>query len=395
MSTNVIERIEDYNQGRNPERLKNKYTAIRQNPFAFFRGTCHLFYEDWPQDSQLNNAPLVWICGDLHLENFGSYKGDNRLVYFDLNDFDESILAPCTWEIARFLTSVIVGAQTLGVNSAEAMALCHCFLDAYTDALLTGKARSVEAKTSEGMVKDLLESLHKRSRKEHLNKRTKLKKGQRYFVLNDKNYAAVTEAQRTAVTTMVKSWAAKQPNPQFYKVLDVAERIAGTGSLGLARYGILVEGKGSPNENYFLDLKQARPSALKSYVTTPQPQWVNEATRVISIQQRVQSTSQAMLNAVEMDGESYILRGLQPTQDKISLELWNGKLRRLQKVLRTMGEVVAWGQLRSAGRQGSAIADQLIAFAEKSQHWQSDVLSYAQSYALKVQADYLEFCDRQ
>ena len=42
----------------------------------------------------LPHSPVCWICGDLHIENFGSYKGDNRLVYFDLNDFDESILAP-------------------------------------------------------------------------------------------------------------------------------------------------------------------------------------------------------------------------------------------------------------------------------------------------------------
>ncbi|HAN57343.1 MAG TPA: DUF2252 domain-containing protein, partial [Betaproteobacteria bacterium] len=63
-----------------------KYRNLRSNPFVFLRGTCHLFYDRLPRDRVLDRAPLTWICGDLHIENFGSYKGDNRLVYFDMND---------------------------------------------------------------------------------------------------------------------------------------------------------------------------------------------------------------------------------------------------------------------------------------------------------------------
>src|SRR5438093_6176641 len=46
-----------FNEGRDPERLDMKYEAMRQSPFAFFRGTCHLFWEDWPRDSPLDSAP--------------------------------------------------------------------------------------------------------------------------------------------------------------------------------------------------------------------------------------------------------------------------------------------------------------------------------------------------
>jgi len=86
----LVERIRSFNEGRDPELLRRKYQRMSANPFAFFRGTCHLFYEDWPVNSPLNTSPPVWISGDLHLENFGSYKGDNRLVYFGINDFDEA-----------------------------------------------------------------------------------------------------------------------------------------------------------------------------------------------------------------------------------------------------------------------------------------------------------------
>src|SRR5579863_614553 len=109
----VVKRIQTFNKGRLPDMLDLKYQAMRTNVFAFYRGTCHLFYQDWPTDTPLNHAPATWICGDLHLENFGSYKGDNRLVYFDMNDFDEAVLASANWEISRMLTSIFVGFDSL------------------------------------------------------------------------------------------------------------------------------------------------------------------------------------------------------------------------------------------------------------------------------------------
>jgi uncharacterized protein (DUF2252 family) len=93
---NLVERLQVFNQGRDPQLLVLKYQTMRTDVFAFFRGTCHLFYEDWPANSSLNEAPPVWICGDFHLQNLGSYKADNRLAYFNINDFDEATLAPCT-----------------------------------------------------------------------------------------------------------------------------------------------------------------------------------------------------------------------------------------------------------------------------------------------------------
>jgi uncharacterized protein (DUF2252 family) len=137
----VLERIESFNLGRDSVRLKLKYQAMQRDAFAFLRGTGHLFYEDWPAHSRLNQAPMAWICGDLHLENFGSYKGDNRLTYFDISDFDDAALAPCTWDLARFLISLKVGAHTLEVDSTQGAHLSQIFLDAYCGELRHCKAR--------------------------------------------------------------------------------------------------------------------------------------------------------------------------------------------------------------------------------------------------------------
>src|ERR1039458_9125760 len=89
MAEDIADVIARFNAGRDPERLAMKYRAMRTNAFIFLRGTCHLFYAGLPDVPLLRDAPAAWACGDLHLQNYGSYKGDDRLVYFDINDFDE------------------------------------------------------------------------------------------------------------------------------------------------------------------------------------------------------------------------------------------------------------------------------------------------------------------
>src|ERR1700733_13039844 len=93
----ISRRIIAFNKDRLPDLVQLKYESMTDNPFRFFRGTNHIFYDDLQNAGPMPESPAAWICGDLHLENFGTYKSDNRLIYFDLNDFDEAILAPVSW----------------------------------------------------------------------------------------------------------------------------------------------------------------------------------------------------------------------------------------------------------------------------------------------------------
>jgi len=390
---NVVERIKLFNAGRDPERLALKYRAIADNPFSFLRGTCHLFYEDLPAHSFLDDSPAAWICGDLHLENVGSYKGDNRLTYFDLNDFDESVLAPAHWELSRFLVSVLVAAKSLKVRPPEAIALCQCFLDAYAANLVSGSARWVERATSEGMVRDLLRGLRNRPRAVLLDSRTDIKSGKRKLRIDGKKALPIDAESRQKVVEHLKTFAKTQAHPEFFKVIDVARRIAGTGSLGIERYVILVRGRGGAEGNFLLDLKHEPSSALAPYVPLGQPAWKTEAERVVSVQRRVQAIAPAFLSEITMGDRSYVLKELLPSQDRVALEQWNKKLRRLEGVMQTMGEVVAWAHLRSGGRQGSACADEWISFGANADNWRNQLLDYAQSYAKHVLEDWRLFAD--
>ncbi|BAU12813.1 hypothetical protein LEP3755_33440 [Leptolyngbya sp. NIES-3755] len=389
--SSVVDRIIEFNQGRDPELLKLKYKAMSQDAFVFLRGTCHLFYQDLPIEGVFKSAPAVWSCGDLHLQNFGTFKGDDRLVYFDVNDFDEALLMPCTWDITRLMTSTIVGAHTLNISDEDALQLCQYFLEIYTKELATGKDRTIHNEVSTGLVKELLTALKTRKRKDFLDERTELKGKGRSLKLIEGKTKPVTEIERQKVTDAIDRSAESREDPTFFKVLDVMHRIAGTGSLGLDRYVILVEGNGSPNQNYLLDLKAARSSALQPYTPYPQPNWNTEAERITAIQDRFQESPPALLTPVVIQNQSYVLRELQPTADRVNLESKNGKIKRLKKVIRTMAEVTAWGQMRSTGRQKSAIADELIAFAATASEWHPVVLDRARSYAAQVERDFQEF----
>jgi uncharacterized protein (DUF2252 family) len=386
MAVDVVQEIQAFNRGREAERLQLKYRAMRESPFAFLRGSCHLFYRRLPRGGVFRDAPTVWACGDLHLENFGSYKGDNRLTYFDVNDFDESALSPSSWDLVRFLTSVNVAAASMAISSANAQRLCRGFVDAYGTALSTGKAYWIERDTASGLVRRLLDDLRNRERADFIAGRTVVKGKRRLLRTDGKKALPASTAQRERVVEFMRGFAKHEPEPGFYRVLDVARRIAGTGSLGVDRYVILIEGKGSPDGNYLLDLKQTLPSSLLPRLRTAQPAWPSEADRVVAVQRRAQAMPVAFLRSVSFRGAPYVLRALQPSEDRIRLDQTGGDMKQLEPLIATMARMVAWAQLRSAGRDGSAIADELMDFGRRKK-WKAPLLAAAQDCAVQVRKD--------
>jgi uncharacterized protein (DUF2252 family) len=388
-ANSVPSRIRKFNSKRIPGLLKLKYKNMRQNPFVFYRGSCHLFYEDLPSASFLNNSPLTWVCGDLHLENIGSYKADNRLVYFDINDFDESALAPCLWDVSRLMTSIMIANYTLGADKKTVLDLSKNFLNCYINTLKGGSARLIEKETATGMVRSFLENRETRKRKKFIESRTVKAGNSRKLLMDNVHISPLNKSKKEEIIQIVQKWAKNQSEPGFYKILDIGGRIAGTGSLGLERYALLVEGNGALG-NYLLDLKIANPSCLEKHLEAAQPKWTNQAERIINIQKRMQAFPLALLSNIKINNDWFVLKELQPAQDKFDLRSCKGKLNKLNPVIKTMAEITAWDQLRSGGRQGSAITDELLSFAH-SNSWEKDLKSYSLHYTEKVKIDFKEY----
>jgi uncharacterized protein (DUF2252 family) len=397
----ICDRIQSFNLGQHRDRalLVQKYEAMRTDAFVFLRGTCHLFYQDLPVKSWFKKAPLVWICGDLHIENFGSYKSDKRHLYFDVNDFDEAILAPCTWDVVRFVTSVLVAARTVNIQMQDAEKLCDRFLTAYSQALADGKAYWVGKDNAEGIIAALLARKNQETRVDLLEKRTELVDGERRIKIDPKRSRPISDEQRQKIEKWMQEFAKLQTDSNFFKLLDAAQRSAGTGSLGIDRYILLVEGKGSPNRNYLLDLKESVRSSLAPYSIWEQPKWTTEAERIVAVQTSNQAVAIAFLDSATIAEKSYVLRELQSVQsptDRLKLEQWDDKLKQVDELMASLGKTVAWSQLRSSGRKGAAIADDLIDFANRDK-WLEYVMDYAKEYRKTVEDDWAEFkngCDQ-
>lgn len=392
MAKSAAEIIDAYNVGREPERLALKQKAMRDNVFSFYRGTAHLYWQRAQEQGVDATAPSAWCSGDLHLENFGTYLGDNTLTYFDINDFDEAAKAPCDWEVSRLLTSIAVAAPALGISKPDAKALMKSTAEAYLDALKKGKAHWIERRLASGAIDDLMSALKSRNQVRLLDKRTKKIKGRRSLDISSVRMLAITEADRTKLAKFAATLGKQFGDPAYFEFLDGARRIAGTGSLGLERFVLLITGDGAPDGNRLLDLKLAAASSLAPRTRVKQPRWATEADRVVATQQRCQVVTPQYLEAVTFDGRPFLLKELQPSADRLDLARIAKAPGGLSDVVQSMGCLAAWAQLRSSGRDGSASADDLIAFAQDQKGRVDRMLGIVRDLADVTLADYDDYC---
>ncbi|MGN6566882.1 MAG: DUF2252 family protein, partial [Flavipsychrobacter sp.] len=230
---NIVKEVTEFNKDRIPEMVALKYNFMSENVFRFYRGTCHLFYADLSKSNAIPPSPLTWICGDLHLENFGSYKGDNRLVYFDLNDFDEAILAPAAWELTRMVTSIFLAFSILKLEHKKALKMAQLFLKSYSATLSKGKAYYIEPQTAKGIVCSFLEHASERKYKDILRKRTVKKKDKLIMLMEDPRHFELDKFLQRELHHHITDWIMyNHDGPYNYEVIDSVFRLAGTGSVG-------------------------------------------------------------------------------------------------------------------------------------------------------------------
>lgn len=387
MQRSAVQLIKQYNSDRSPEILKFKYKAMAESPFRFLRGTCHLFYYDYAGAPAIKDDPTsVWLCGDMHIENFGAYKGNNGLAYFDINDFDESAKAGLSWDLARFLVSLQLSTASIGVDLKEIHSLSCTFLNTFTSILRAGKSKTVEAPTATGVINTFFEQVTDRSRKKFIESKTEVVKNKLQLVKSRDHWLLLHKDTEERVMKAISRWNQALGEKNIYKLLDIAYRLAGTGSMGLERYVVLAK----RNDNYYLlDFKYAQQASIDLY-HTPSAKWANNAERIIEVQKMTQHVSPALLQPLQIDGNWYVMRELQPIEDKLDFSLLNAKKGKLNDVICTMAEMAASAYLRSSGWMKSSTTDQLIEFG-KEQDWHKGLYSFASNYKRQVLDDYAAF----
>ena len=119
-----------------PAAFRTKFRKMAADPFAFYRGSACLFYADvadrddpWADE----RTSRVWIQGDLHAENFGTYMDGDGVLIFDVNDFDEAYLGHFTWDVQRFAASMALLGWRKALSDDDITALVRTYTRAYLD----------------------------------------------------------------------------------------------------------------------------------------------------------------------------------------------------------------------------------------------------------------------
>lgn len=384
MNSGLLQRLISANKGRDPELLPLKFTAMRESPFRFFRGTSPLFYEEFLKSPSEEDSTKVWISGDLHPENFGFYKGDNGLVYFDVNDFDEAVLAPVSWEICRFAASLYICSPAWQLGKKETDRLVTTFINHYSHCLAAGKPYAAEESLASALIRIFFKQVKKRTERKLLKERTAAKR----IITGNGKAVPAAEEEKQQVREWIKQYFAGRK--EKIKVHDVAVRIAGTGSLGLKRY-IILAGYAKPGTGYLLlDLKEARSSYLEQMIETGQPAWTSEAERIVYVQQMAQYDIPRYLDVIDGDNRSYVVRELQPQADRINMAAINKKVNTIPQVIKEMASAAAWSHLRCAGRKGATGVEELMVFA-KEEKWKDSVKETGHRLAAVMQDLYTEY----
>jgi uncharacterized protein (DUF2252 family) len=367
-SHSVVHEILHFNQDRKPKLVRLKWQCMAEGAFAFFRGTDHLFGRAWLELKPPDAGPDLLICGDLHLENFGAYQTDDRDFRFDINDFDEALIAPCSLDLVRCATSILLAADEWKLTPVQGTAIALVFLDQYRatvlDTVRTGVVGEVAPGSGKGPIWDLLGATALGSQKRLLKKHTKTKKsGRRRIRRSSDKHPAISSKRSDRIRIAIEEHGRTVAAHRAFRVLDVTGRIAGIGSLGLRRYTVLIEGDGSPDRNRLLDLKEARPSSLLRCTEAVQPDTDgNEARRIVEAQRWLQAKPTAGLDVVTIAGRPFRLREMIPDENRSRLDLLQEEPEDLRRAVAVAGRLTAWSHIRGSRVGRSDLAPALAAW---------------------------------
>ena len=134
-----------------PRVFLRKFRKMARDPFSFYRGSACVFYADVSQleDRFANERTgAVWIQGDLHAENYGTYMSADGVLVFDVNDFDEAYLGRFTWDLQRMAASL----SLLGFAKALSDQTVREAIETYASTIPEGKRQQSVSYT----VKDIV-----------------------------------------------------------------------------------------------------------------------------------------------------------------------------------------------------------------------------------------------
>jgi hypothetical protein len=203
--------------------LHTKHLNMKAGVFPFLRATYYRWAQIWPEVCpELSKAPQVLAVGDLHVENFGTWRDIEGRLIWGVNDFDEASPLAYTNDLVRLAVSAHLAVET-GHLSLKRKDICDAILEGYLDGLRRGGMPFV------------LEAQHDWLRQ---IAQSELRDPVHFWAKMD----ALPTAKRPVAISAID--AIEHVMPAHNLKYRIAHRVAGLGSLGHARYVALVNWNG-------------------------------------------------------------------------------------------------------------------------------------------------------
>ncbi|MBF9133850.1 DUF2252 domain-containing protein [Plantactinospora sp. S1510] len=315
-----------------PAAFRRKFRKMAASPFAFYRGSASVFYADlsgeFADDRFLDaRTSRVWIHGDLHAENFGTYMNGSGQLVFNVNDFDEAYVGPFSWDLKRFAASVALLGYGKALSDTAIGDLVTRFATAYLTelrAIASGgddAIGSIMLDNADGVLRRVLQQARLSTRVDLLASQTTIDQYERRFSLGDGVYevdrevrAAVIEAFERYLNTLPPTTA--DVRPVAAQIKDVVLRKGvGIGSAGLPSYNLLLEGHTQALENdVVIYMKRAQVPAVARYVDDEgvRAYFRHQGHRTAESQRALQAHADPWLGFTELDGHGQLVAEVSP-----------------------------------------------------------------------------------
>lgn len=312
-----------------PAAFRRKFRKMAASPFAFYRGSASLFYADltggYADSSFLDeHTRRVWIHGDLHAENFGTYMNSSGQLVFNVNDFDEAYVGPFSWDLKRFAASVALIGYQKALSDDDITTLVTGFARSYLTELRAvaqggdDAIGSITLDNADGVLRRVLQEARLNTRIDLLSSQTTIDDYERRFTLAD----GVFEVDEAAGDTVREAFdryletlpAATKPVSTTIKDIKLRKGV-GIGSAGLPSYNLLLEGHTQALENdVIIYMKQAQVPAVARWIDDERVRsyFRHQGHRTAESQHALQAHADPWVGYTTLDGVGQLVAEVSP-----------------------------------------------------------------------------------
>ena len=398
-----------------PGAWRGKFRKMAAAPFAFYRGSAAVFYADMVEEDDPfvdDRTSRVWIQGDLHASNFGTYMNSAGVLVFDVNDFDESYVGPFTWDLKRLAASLVLLGYEKALSDDEIALAIETVTRSYVEQVFRFASAESEhdfaltLANTDGKLLETIREARLRTRWGLLDQFTKVENYDRRFAL-DGSSTVVDAPTREKVEAAFQEYLATIPSSKrfsevSYNIKDVVMRRGmGIGSAGLPSFNVLVEGPTQALENdIIIYLKQATAAAPSRAVSDERirDSFIHDGHRTVISQRALQAYADPWLGYTTLDGIGQLVAEASPYTSDLE---WDdvSEMDDILHLLGYLGKAVAKIHCVSDTDSDQKLVpfstDEAIgnALGGREDDFVKEMVDFGQGYGGVVRDDYRRFVD--